>query len=161
MVAPVTVTPGERFGRFTVIEEVARHVSPNGQPQRRVFARCDCGAEVVVLFASLRSGKSKSCGCAKREASRARATKHGQRRTGLYYCWCNMKQRSSGKYPRPAYNGVGRDPRWDDFVTFAADMGPTYFEGAVLARYGDQGDYGPTNCRWLTVSENSAERRKR
>ena len=82
MVAPSRSPQASASGRFTVIEEVARHVSPNGQPQRGVFARCDCGAEVVVLFASLRSGKSVVW---LREARglAARATKHGQRRTGL------------------------------------------------------------------------------
>ena len=114
-----------------------------------------------MLFASLRSGKSKSCGCAKREASRARATKHGQRRTGLYYCWCNMKQRSSGKYYRaPPTTASGAIPAGTTRPSRPTWVRPA-LRGAVLARYGDQGDYGPTNCRWLTVSENSAERRKR
>lgn len=161
MVAAITITPGERFGRFTVLAEAEHHVSPNGQRLRRLHVRCDCGTEVEVMLGSLRSGKSVSCGCAKREISAARATKHGKRHTGIYYCWCNMKQRSSGRYPRPAYAGVGRDSRWDSFDEFCADMEATYFPGAVLARHGDTGDYGPTNCRWLTKVENSAERRKK
>lgn len=161
MAASIVIEPGARFGRLVVLAEAERRLSPNGQPLRRVHVECDCGQRFDTNLGSLRSGKTRSCGCLKVEASRARATKHGMRHTGLYWCWCNMKQRSSGHYPRPAYAGVGRDQRWDSFDNFRADMEATYFPGAVLARIGDVGDYGPTNSRWLTASANNSERRKK
>lgn len=161
MVARIVMEEGQRFGRWTVLSEATGYTSPAGYRLRCVMARCDCGVERAVLWASLRQGRSLSCGCHKREVSTALATKHGMHHLPLYECWCNMKQRSSGHYPRPAYAGVGRDRRWDSFDNFRADMGATYFPGAVLARYGDVGDYGPTNCRWITKSENSSERRAR
>lgn len=52
---------GLKFARLTVIE---RDSKPRG---RHYLCRCDCGKEVVVLGALLRSGGRKSCGCLRRE----------------------------------------------------------------------------------------------
>lgn len=82
--------------------------------------------------------------------------------TRIYSCWEAMKQRStpgsSAQRDVPSYQGVSRDPRWNSFEAFYEDMGPTYFEGAVLARYKDQGDYTPNNCRWVTKADNNREK---
>lgn len=52
---------GMKFARLTVIE---RDSKPRG---RHYLCRCDCGKEVVVLGANLRSGARKSCGCLRRD----------------------------------------------------------------------------------------------
>lgn len=52
---------GLKFARLTVIK---RDSKPSG---RHYLCRCDCGKEVVVLGALLRSGGRKSCGCLRRE----------------------------------------------------------------------------------------------
>lgn len=150
------VVAGDRFWRLTVLGPADPHITPSGYRIRQVAVRCDCGAETVVHLGNLRSGNSTNCGCLRNERSRQRRTTHGMSTEPIYACWCNMKQRSSGHYIR-GYRGVGRDARWDRFETFLADMGPTYFAGAVLARFGDTGDYTPMNCRWLTAAENNAE----
>lgn len=57
---------GQTFGRLTVI-------APNGRrdssPHYR--CRCECGGEANVRAASLRSGRTKSCGCLRDEARKA------------------------------------------------------------------------------------------
>jgi hypothetical protein len=71
-----------------------------------------------------------------------------------------MKQRTSpgaARDAKPSYASVARDPAWDTFAGFCADMAASWFEGAVLARFGDKGDYTPTNARWVTKSENARE----
>ncbi len=52
---------GLKFARLTVIE---RDSKPRG---RHYLCLCDCGKEVVVLGANLRSGARKSCGCLRRD----------------------------------------------------------------------------------------------
>ena len=52
---------GLKFSRLTVIE---RNNKPRG---RHYLCLCDCGKEVVVLGALLRSGGIKSCGCLRRD----------------------------------------------------------------------------------------------
>jgi len=56
----VRVIPKERFGNAVVIQEVRR---AKGKP-RRVRMLCDCGTRFTALLCNLRTGKTKSCGCA-------------------------------------------------------------------------------------------------
>lgn len=51
---------GDVYGDLTVIQEV-RH--GKGKP-RQIRCQCGCGNRVTVLLGNLRSGKTKSCGCA-------------------------------------------------------------------------------------------------
>lgn len=74
MTAPKDLT-GQRFGRLTVLElEQEPYRSPGGKPARRWRCRCDCGREITVLQNAL-TGKNgtRSCGCARKETSRASA----------------------------------------------------------------------------------------
>lgn len=58
----VVIQPGDRYGFLTVVERV------EDGPRRQVRYKCvcDCGTEVIVASASLRSGATKSCGCFRR-----------------------------------------------------------------------------------------------
>ena len=47
----------EIFGRWTVLED-------RGETR---LCRCECGTEKRVQYYTLKAGKSKSCGCLKRE----------------------------------------------------------------------------------------------
>jgi len=61
------VNPGDRFGRWTVI-------GPSPATARTlVHCRCECGTEGDVTADNLRRGTSKSCGCGRGDANRARA----------------------------------------------------------------------------------------
>lgn len=150
------IEPGTVFGNLTFVEEAEPHVWADGTRSRTGLFKCVCGAEKVIRIEQVKSGNTRSCGC------KAGRRTHGQSGTKLYMAWEGMKQRttpgSSEQRNTPSYVGVGRDPRWDSFEAFAADMGPTHFDGAVLARLGDLGDYTPTNCRWLTRADNNRER---
>ena len=54
---------GQRFGRLTVMERAEDYVSPKGRHIPRWLCKCDCGKEKVINSESLKSGKTKSCGC--------------------------------------------------------------------------------------------------
>jgi hypothetical protein len=56
---------GDRYGRLVVIDD--RHDKRNGT--WRVRCQCDCGAERIVQWSHLRDGKTKSCGCFKRDGN--------------------------------------------------------------------------------------------
>lgn len=57
---------GARFGRLVVLSEEPEKTAAG---KRRVRCQCDCGSTTVVVGADLRSGRTISCGCAKREAT--------------------------------------------------------------------------------------------
>lgn len=68
---PVTPIGGKRFGRLLAICPTRK-----GRDTHIFWiCQCDCGRRVIVGGDQLRGGKSRSCGCLKRETAR--------RRTGL------------------------------------------------------------------------------
>jgi hypothetical protein len=86
---------------------------------------------------------------------------HGQTDTPLYTAWCGMRQRCTPMLAKryPTYAGVHCDPLWTTFEGFRDHQpaGRSFEPGLALARFGDAGDYTPTNCRWVTRSENTRE----
>jgi len=147
---------GQRFGRLTAIAAVEKR-------HHRWYWRCqcDCGQETVVCGNDLRNGKTKSCGCLMRES---RFT-HGASRTGEYNSWVNMMQRCYNPDNKDFKNyggcGIKVCKRWHDFRNLLADMGLRPLGKYSIERLDVYGDYEPSNCIWLPMSEQSKNRRKR
>lgn len=59
---------GEKFGRLLVIEDLGR-ININGKitQHRYVKCLCDCGNTTIVSYNNLSRGKTKSCGCLRKE----------------------------------------------------------------------------------------------
>lgn len=55
---------GNKYGRLTVIKMLDEK---GNRGQLKYLCKCDCGKSHIVTGESLRSGKSKSCGCLKKE----------------------------------------------------------------------------------------------
>ena len=53
----IDVDIGQRYGRWTVLEELG------GSHHRKLLCRCDCGIQRAVRLSHLRDGSSLSCGC--------------------------------------------------------------------------------------------------
>ena len=65
---------GKRFGRLTVIKRYGTYTSPADESKAATWlCRCDCGAKTVVLGSNLKSGRSQSCGCLRREKLKGRS----------------------------------------------------------------------------------------
>lgn len=70
---------------------------------------------------------------------------HGQTGTPLHRRWSALRSRASG-------DTAGLDRRWDDFLAFAADVGPDRAE-CDLERIDVSLPYGPENYAWVNVEE--------
>ena len=57
---------GQRFGRLVAVSRC----QGKEYPETRWHCRCDCGNEVIVRLADLRSNKTQSCGCLRSERMR-------------------------------------------------------------------------------------------
>lgn len=58
---------GHTVGRWTVLAAAADIVTSDGQTRRMWSCQCSCGRRKDVLATSLQQGKSRSCGCLRRE----------------------------------------------------------------------------------------------
>ena len=147
---------GQRFGRLVVLEEA---------DERRCThvcwcCICDCGATKVIAGNHLKSGKISSCGCYQKE----RTTKHGDNRAGkrerLYSIWKDMKTRcykaKTRGYKYYGGKGVTVCNEWKNnysaFKFWALLSG--YQANLTIDRINNNGDYEPSNCQWITRSEN-------
>jgi hypothetical protein len=151
---------GQRFGRLIVIS-----VQTICSPRTTWLVSCDCGVEKIVLAYQLRSGRTKSCGCLRVELSTINNTKHGLKSHPLYQVFQKMKDRCYG-VNNPAYKsyggrGIGICDEWLNsflsFYTFAINNG--WQQGLDIDRENNNGNYEPSNCRFVTRRTNCFNKR--
>lgn len=153
---------GRTFARLLVLGRVR-----NGS-KWLWLCRCECGNETHASAYQLRDGRSKSCGCLKRD----RLTKHGHARDGattrVYRTWQGMLARCSNpnevKWERYGGRGIVVCARWREFANFLADMGERPPD-TTLDRINNDRHYScghcdeckanawAANCRWATRHE--------
>lgn len=153
---------GSRFGRLVVISDAGRSVKGNRQ---QYLCKCDCGNEIVVIGKSLKSGNTKSCGCYKKQALLQANITHNLTKTPLYRVWATMKDRcfreKSPKYKDYGGRGITVCDEWlNDFKAFYNwSMANGYKCGLTLDRIDVNGNYEPSNCRWVTINQQANNKR--
>ena len=168
---------GKKFGRLVVLERAENDWNKN--PRWR--CRCECGREVIVLGHLLRNGNTTSCGCFSRECHSAlmktrnakgqgkqpRHITHGGSKTRLYNIWIGMKGRcycsSKSVYKYYGERGITVCDEWRyDFAAFRDwALSHGYRDDLTIDRKDANGNYEPSNCRWITLQEQQKNRNPR
>lgn len=143
---------GQRFGRLVVM----------AREGNKWVCHCDCGRETRVEGISLRSGRTRSCGCFKRDVEPEVNRTHGMTRSGAWRSWVSMRQRCLDRqqpaWPRYGGRGITISPEWMSFENFYADMGDRPV-GMSLDRIDVDGGYSRENCRWATITTQARNKR--
>jgi len=161
---------GKKFGRLKVLRFVG---IKNGA---QWLCACKCGRKVTTRGSRLVSGVTRSCGCLQKERRQIglkHRTHHGCARRGHKTpennVWAQMCHRcNSPKNNHYKLYGGNTPPvhvcmRWlgpNGFKNFLQDMGRRP-KGTTLSRFGDVGDYKPSNCAWHTRKQQREEANKK
>lgn len=145
---------GQVFGRLTVLERTGTAKSGHA-----IYAvQCDCEKKTVFNVNSndLKKGHTKSCGCKRKP--------HGLSQSRLYRAWQNMKNRCDREtdisYKNYGERGITYTNEWGEFIPFRDwALSNGYEEDLTLERINVNGNYEPSNCTWVPMSEQSKNKR--
>jgi len=144
---------GQRYGRLTVLHEYSKR-SDKGKAIQWV-CQCDCGNEVIVPVAYLRSRHKTSCGCLRWTGDGKRT--HGMFGTRPYQAWSNMKRRcndsTNKEYSTYGGRGITYCEKWESFEGFWEDMKEGYSDELTIDRIDVNRNYCKVNCKWSTREE--------
>lgn len=155
---------GKKFGRLTVLKQEGKY--KNGA--KLWLCICECGKEKHIAGTHLTNKKIRSCGCLLQETTikrnKVEKRKHGKRNTRIYHTWRSMKDRCLNKnndaYPRYGGRGIKICEEWLEFIPFYEwAMANGYRDDLTLDRKDNDGDYEPSNCRWVTMKLQANNRR--
>lgn len=149
---------GQKFYMLTVL----------GLSEKRVRnaitwkCKCDCGNITYVNTNQLTSGHCKSCGCW--NTVHPANLRHGMYGTQLYRAWKSIKDRcyreKCKEYKYYGAKGVTMCDEWlHDFQKFADwSIVHGFEEGLSIDRIDVNGNYEPSNCRWITMQQQMRNR---
>jgi len=151
---------GRKFGKLLVLSKVE-----NKGKNTAFLCRCDCGKEKSILTCNLLSGKSASCGCIRGVKLGNFARTHNLSKTRIYRIYKGMKQRCLNK-KNPAYKyyggrGIVICKEWlNDFKLFHKWAEKNHYsELMTIDRINSDGNYEPSNCRWVSYHKQQNNKR--
>ena len=161
---------GLKFGRLTVINfhhSVPRYY-PNGslRGHRHYWScLCECGNYKIVEQYQLTSGNTQSCGCLAKERAKTNFVKHNLTNHRLYNIYAHIKQRCNKpdckEYKNYGGRGIKLCYEWNiDFLNFYNwSINNGYADNLTIDRIDVNGNYEPSNCRWVSYKVQNNNKR--
>jgi hypothetical protein len=144
---------GQKFGRLTVIYRV-----PHDGTARvaKWLCVCECGHEHIAFGNHLRSGVTTEC----TECWRSKRPNRYETKTRLYGIWTGMRKRCQNEavasWKHYGAKGIAVCDEWQDYQAFKAwALTHGYANDLTIERINPNIGYIPSNCEWITKSENS------
>lgn len=152
----------KKFGKLFVIKKSCEKAS-NGEYKYECL--CDCGKKTNVKGSNLKNGNTKSCGCSRNMINAKLSKGYRKNNIRLYNIWASIRQRcyykKSKQYKDYGGRGIKICDEWlNNFVEFelwAKQNG--YKENLTIDRINVDGNYEPSNCRWVTMKEQNNNKR--
>ena len=160
--------PKEALPKPILIEDLGMMYATKNSQDRNRFGiyKCGfCGTNFKARTSDIKFGTIKSCGCyQKRRASEVNKI-HGLTHTRLYKIWRHIKSRTLNlkhkDYNDYGGRGITICDEWkNDFKSFYDwAMSNGYSDKLSIDRIDNEGNYEPSNCRWVTRTIQSRNQR--
>lgn len=146
---------GTQYSRLVIVAPA----SPSGSGATRWACRCSCGRETIVAQNDLRNGKTKSCGCKRRERDPAAICHKAE-----FKIWAGILARCNNpnvkKYPEYGGRAIKVADEWlHNFRAFYSHVGERPSSRHSIDRIETDGDYRPGNVRWALPEVQANNRR--
>lgn len=160
MAYSVTDYIGKELGKWTIVEDAGRDKNNHCI----VKCRCKCGKEGIIRLTDLVNCRTKQCSECSRHDRKYKIPDITKSR--LYGIWGKMKFRcynpKDTHYKYYGERGISVCDEWrNDFLAFrswALDHG--YKDDLTIDRINNNGNYEPSNCRWVTKTLQAINRGK-
>ena len=152
---------GRTFGKWTVLKHLGtekvcdyldkRHNRTVAITRRKYLCRCKCGNEQEVLGSNLLNGLSKGCmSC--RSANSPFLKEYWSEYKRLHMIKQKCYNKKHPDYKKFGAKGITICERRNSLENFIKDMGKAP-AGSALIRTDSNGNYEPSNCKWITRTE--------
>lgn len=152
---------------ITIISKPFLKLTKNQKLNKYVTCKCVCGNIKDILLTSIKSNKTKSCGCYHKLRNQEVQITHGLTKHPLYKIWKTIKARclrkTDNNYKRYGQRGIKICDEWLIFINFynwAISNG--WKKELSIERKNNYENYCPENCKFATRKEqNNNTRRNR